>query len=70
MTAENREIMNSFYERIEIDLEAYAQADCILQCANLIVFMHGLKENKEITHREFRQTIDYCADTYRTLFGI
>ncbi|MDE6607629.1 MAG: hypothetical protein K2K54_07740 [Lachnospiraceae bacterium] len=70
MTAENRETIDIFHERIETALEAHEQADCILQCANLIVFMHGLKENKEITYREFRQTIDYCADTYRTLFGI
>lgn len=66
----NAEIESIFHERIDSALETGDQSDCILQCAMFIVYMHELKENKEITYREFRQTIDYCTDTYRTLFGI
>lgn len=70
MTAENRNTIDIFHEKIDTALEAHEQADCILQCARLIVYTYELKENREITYREFRQTIDHCTDIYRTLFGI
>ena len=70
MTAAQAETYNNFREKIDFALESGAQTDCMLYCATLIVYMNELKENKEISYKEFRQTLDYCADTYRTLFGI